>query len=359
MAGPLLVLTAVCAVPQQKLNMTLNKTQVPQMNCSAYTDCMSCASAPTWSGAHCRWCPLKNDMQCHDEGSIFNKCSEKEQITDPVGCPGAPGNMPHQPMSDDLQSRAKVRVLEAFSAYCTGDAITNWNCKFCTQLDSKYTVTAYASNQSQHSAAFVAYTTSPEKRIVISFRGTDGADIKNWIENVNFVPTPIPWLDNPNYQAHEGFVGIYVSLRPHVQQGLKDAQAACPDCNVSVVGHSLGGAVAVLAASDLVVTNKIVPQVFTFGAPRSGNGEYHDWYRANVHDVVGSYRAVHKHDIVPHVPTNTMGFLHMPREIWQTNDTNYEMCDNTGEDHLCSWGVGVTDYSINDHFRYFDIDEGC
>jgi len=59
-------------------------------DCDTFTSCKSCASAKTWTGAPCRWCPLDNDMSCHTEGSLFNKCSSSQQITDASKCPASP-----------------------------------------------------------------------------------------------------------------------------------------------------------------------------------------------------------------------------------------------------------------------------
>lgn len=360
MVGALLLLGGVLAASEghpeglKSVNVTV---AYPQANCDDNKDCTTCAEMSTWTGSHCRWCALPNDNACHAEGSVYNKCSEKEQITDPISCPGSTSKLPHVQMSDDMQSRAKIRVLEAFAAYCPLEKIQNWTCKFCTMGTGGYTVTAVTQDKSLGAAGYVAYTTQPEKRIIISFRGSQEKDIESWVTDFKFIPKKVPWLPDP-IEAHRGFLDAYLALRPALLTGLHAAQAACPDCNVSVTGHSLGAAEAIVCATDLA-TQGMLPQVFTFGCPRVGNAALTDWYRDNIHAKVGSFRAVHRNDIVPHVPTNDMGFHHMPREVWQTDENTYTMCDNSGEDHYCSWGVKVTDYSFSDHTRYFDIDEGC
>eukprot|EP00466_Bigelowiella_natans_P002964 jgi/Bigna1/86702/estExt_fgenesh1_pg.C_130002 len=54
-------------------------------DCKTFKDCTSCASAKSWTGNNCRWCPKTND--CHAEGSVLNKCSQAEQITNKDRCP--------------------------------------------------------------------------------------------------------------------------------------------------------------------------------------------------------------------------------------------------------------------------------
>merc|ERR1711884_15043 len=84
---------------------------------------------------------------------------------------------------------------------------------------------------------------------------------------------------------------------------------ACSGCRVTVTGHSLGGAVASIAALELAAQLRSVrganaPKVslFTFGQPRTGNCAY-----ARLHDslVPDSWRVVNGLDEVVHVPRCT------------------------------------------------------
>jgi hypothetical protein len=63
-------------------------------NCDTFKMCSECASAKTWTGSNCRWCPKTGD--CHAEGSLSNKCSTDEQITDKSNCPTGPPDAPSQ-----------------------------------------------------------------------------------------------------------------------------------------------------------------------------------------------------------------------------------------------------------------------
>eukprot|EP01062_Namystynia_karyoxenos_P037986 TRINITY_DN2761_c0_g2_i1.p2 TRINITY_DN2761_c0_g2~~TRINITY_DN2761_c0_g2_i1.p2 ORF type:complete len:408 (+),score=126.19 TRINITY_DN2761_c0_g2_i1:104-1225(+) len=353
-----LPLDATLAGPQGNLtlNATLNATGP---SCSDFKDCTSCTNASTWTGAHCRWCPLPNDNACHAEGSLFNKCKAKEQITDPIECPGAPGKLPHQPMPTELHDMARTRMHEAYASYCPLDKILAWNCKWCQQL-GPHNVTAATFNDTTHAQAYVAYAAGPPERIVIAIRGTKGLDIKNWVLNVKFFPISVEWLP-AEAQVHRGFLEAYESIRPAILQGLQKALAICPSCPIRVTGHSLGGAQAAVCATDIAAHNKQTPVLFTFGAPRAGDPNFVYWFRKNIHEKQAAHRMVHQNDIVPHVPTNNMGFHHLPREIWETGDGEgqYTMCDNDGEDHTCSWQIDPTKYDVNDHYGYMGDSEGC
>jgi hypothetical protein len=45
------------------------------------------------------------------------------------------------------------------------------------------------SNEAKDTFAFVAYN-KDEDRIIVSFRGTNGADFENWVTNLDAVKTP-------------------------------------------------------------------------------------------------------------------------------------------------------------------------
>lgn len=56
-------------------------------NCDTFKSCVDCTTAKSWTGSHCRWCPITND--CHAEGSLANKCDRSHQITNRDACPDA------------------------------------------------------------------------------------------------------------------------------------------------------------------------------------------------------------------------------------------------------------------------------
>ena len=78
-------------------------------------------------------------------------------------------------------------------------------------------------------------------------------------------------------------------------------------------GHSLGGAMALLAASEY----KQRCQVFTFGAPRVGTIMF---YNRSKH--VTHYRFCNSGDIVSSVPPPFIGFKHTGKEFYFDHNNN-------------------------------------
>jgi predicted lipase len=99
-----------------------------------------------------------------------------------------------------------------------------------------------------------------------------------------------------------------------------------------ITGHSLGAALATLAALDikrrLAPTNHI--DFYTFGSPRVGNVNFTNYLMEQFPD--GKYdRVTHYNDMVAHVPPPIMGFNHGGNEVWYKNsgdDLTWVECEN-------------------------------
>ena len=137
-------------------------------------------------------------------------------------------------------------------------------------------------------------------RVFVSFRGTDPVVITNWITNFNFVAED---------DMHQGFADAVDFVRPQIANAL-----AGSDLPVVLTGHSLGGALAVLAAPRLETDLHRQPEaVYVFGAPRCGTQAFAQVYNGEF--GTRTYRFVHGSDIVPIVPPPEIDFRHVGRFI--------------------------------------------
>jgi hypothetical protein len=145
----------------------------------------------------------------------------------------------------------------------------------------------------------------------ISFRGS--ADVADWIADFAFVParyTPRAGFG----QVHAGFQDIYDCVRNSVVANLPAATHGC--ANIVITGHSLGAALAVLAAPDIARTvlsepaRTIEPRLTTFGGPRVGMRDFATAFDAAIECC---YRVVNFLDIVPLVPPPP--YVHVGAEI--------------------------------------------
>jgi hypothetical protein len=135
---------------------------------------------------------------------------------------------------------------------------------------------------------------------VLGFAGTDPLNLAHWLTDIDFV--------HNQDGIHRGFDAALDAAWGDVATTLRDADPATP---LLVVGHSLGGALAVLAAHRLRTKLGLRSEVYTFGMPRVGSPEFAAAYNADAGEH--TYRLVHGEDVVPTVPPAELTFRHVGR----------------------------------------------
>lgn len=123
-----------------------------------------------------------------------------------------------------------------------------------------------------------------DRMAVLAFRGTekDLRDIKTDL-NARFYRTN-------GSKVHSGFKRAYDC----VAAPISEAVSQMDDCKLYITGHSLGGALALIAARTLSSDN--VAACYTFGSPKVGDSEFGDAIKVPI------YRVVNAADAVPRVP---------------------------------------------------------
>lgn len=131
----------------------------------------------------------------------------------------------------------------------------------------------------------------------VAFRGS--SDVSDWIADFDFVPAD--YRSGGEFgQVHAGFQDVYGCVRDSIATNLAAAARGCDQ--ILITGHSLGAALAVLAAPDVargMPPNTIEPRLTTFGGPRVGLPDFATAFDAAIECC---YRVVNFLDIVPLVP---------------------------------------------------------
>lgn len=118
-------------------------------------------------------------------------------------------------------------------------------------------------------------------------------------------------------QVHTGFQNYYNSLGPATIAAVKSALTATGYSFV-LTGHSLGGAMASIAAASFGASGVKISSVYTYGEPRNGNADFSKYVLGFVPQGQ-YYRVTHANDGVPGVPPAILGFIHHGDEYWQKN----------------------------------------
>ncbi len=133
----------------------------------------------------------------------------------------------------------------------------------------------------------------------VVFRGSHGWN--DWKENLDFCPSKFNLLRAGDIMVHGGFEDLLRQMWPALSGQLLDGLSKEALPTVTVCGHSLGGALATLAAaciSALPLKAKPLVSAYTYGSPRCGNGAFADVYDRIVPDTL---RVVFERDPVPRI----------------------------------------------------------
>uniref|UniRef100_A0AC35TFL3 Lipase_3 domain-containing protein n=1 Tax=Rhabditophanes sp. KR3021 TaxID=114890 RepID=A0AC35TFL3_9BILA len=148
-------------------------------------------------------------------------------------------------------------------------------------------------------AGFIAVDTA-SKMIIVAFRGSGGF-IQLIIEGADEIfGNQVPFIGG---KVASYFLNAFSLVW---NNGLKDAFLSTkniyPNYGVFITGHSLGGAMAALAAGAISTNGLAQPSditLMTMGEPRTGNSDFVYYF-----DRLGieAYRITHNRDIVVHLP---------------------------------------------------------
>ncbi len=140
----------------------------------------------------------------------------------------------------------------------------------------------------------VGFIASRGPELFLVFRGT--VTVEEWVRNLRF--TLAPYLLSGMGKVHEGFLETYGFVRQRVQEALSAQERGK---RLFIAGHSLGGALATLAAPDVSQATPFPsPVVYTYGSPRVGDRAFAEaWNQAH---AARAFRIVNTSDIVPSIP---------------------------------------------------------
>ncbi|KAJ3290433.1 hypothetical protein HK104_006786 [Borealophlyctis nickersoniae] len=262
----------------------------------------------------------------------------------------APNGPDGTQIPDGLLSNLKTYTQYAAAAYCTKSQIQDWNCKTCIAGPTNISYFGDYNNMQGYVAAYPSRET-----ILVAFKGS--SNVANWVANLQTAQADSDFCVSGS-KVHGGFLQQYQSVQSDVRSLVDKYMKDFKGYSVTFIGHSLGGAVALLASMD-ASCNKYVNlasnqnTVMSVGGPRVGNSVF----AQSVYDQgVSFFRGVHDNDQVPHLPAQSSGFVHADYENFETASGKVQYCDDGKRN---AEGTGCSNYyenkvqSIDAHLTYY------
>ncbi|KAF8336730.1 lipase [Amanita rubescens] len=277
---------------------------------------------------------------------------------------------PLEPKQSNIASLSPAQIDDftpytrfASIAYCPPNTTLSWSCGADCQANPDFKPVASGGDGASVQFWYVGYSPSLNE-VIVAHQGTDiskfqavATDIAMYQRNMN--ATLFPNID-PSIKVHDGFQYEQAKTATNI---LSNAQSALSSHNatvVTVVGHSLGAAIALLNGIYLKHhLPDISIKVIGYGLPRVGNQAFADYVDANI--VLK--RVNNMKDPVPTMPPFFMGYRHPCGEYHITETSTWMACpgqDNPSTSCIVGDVPDIFASNIPDHYGpYNGISMGC
>lgn len=224
-------------------------------------------------------------------------------------------------ISNELFDTFQLMAQYSAAAYCSGNnnstntSITcpGGNCPLVEEAGAR-SVVEFQNIKTADDTGFIALDET-NQLIVLSFRGSRSD--ANWSKDWKITHASADLC--PRCAVHKGYWTSWLEIRDTLTPLVLHVIKTYPDFRFAITGHSLGGALATIAAGALRDVNDDLrerTELYSFGSPRVGN-EMVAYYLSMQSDR--SYRITNRKDAVPRLPPWILGYHHTYPEYYITH----------------------------------------
>jgi len=283
-----------------------------------------------------------------------------------LGANAAPSLLARQAittLSASQISTFKPYTFYASAGYCTPASTLAWNCGANCEANPTFHPVASGGDGDGVQFWFVGFDPTLGT-VIVSHQGTDVEEILSDVTDADFTlgtldPTLFPGVSS-SVEVHSGFRDEQAKTATLVLAAVNSALSTFGVKKVTVVGHSLGGAISLLDSVYLPLhITGVTFQAILYGLPRVGNLAFANL--ASVGSIVTHIN--NKEDLVPILPGMFLGFHHPTGEIHIQDSGAWDACpgmDNPSK--LCTTGdvPNIFEGDESDHDGPYDgVEMGC
>ncbi|KAJ7887706.1 alpha/beta-hydrolase [Mycena leptocephala] len=198
-------------------------------------------------------------------------------------------------------------------AYCSGASITTWT--YGAPCDALKNITPRSPGAVRPILYYIAHD-AVDQSLVVAHEGTDAKNILSILNDAQF---GLAERSTENITVHDGFQQTFERTGDSLLAGVMDGLKSTGVKKIVVTGHSLGAALATMAA--VMIKDAVDPSVDVsmtgFGLPRGGNQGWADFLDSQL----GLTFVSNQNDLVPTVPPKFLGFQHSSGKIHIVDDS--------------------------------------
>jgi len=224
-------------------------------------------------------------------------CSDGDDSAAPLPTPTPPAIGEEEDAFDlGLAVELGALCLQSYQMLADFQAGTTFTLPAPYTLEMQFLTAESFPGESSGSEVPIAFVATSGDAIYVVFRGTK--TISEWISDAEFTQVPYAPVAGGG-MTEDGFSAVYASIREAILAEVNTLAQSEGYTRLYATRHSMGAALATLAAPDLARSTRFPsPLLYNFASPRTGDPVF----AALVDELPTSWRVFNSNDEVPKLP---------------------------------------------------------
>jgi len=251
----------------------------------------------------------------------------------------------------------------ASAAYCQPANTLAWNCGANCQANPSFHPIASGGDGDETQFWYVGFDPTIGS-VIVAHQGTDTSEFLADLTDGDIIlgnldSTLFPGISS-SIEVHDGFAATQSRSAPGILAAVEKAISMFGAKEVTLTGHSLGAAIALIDAVYLPLhISGVAFKTITYGMPRVGNQAFANYVDAHV----SLTHINNKEDPIPIVPGEFLDYVHPSGEVHIMDNNQWVSCpgqDNDSDDCIVGDVPNIFESDESDHDGpYNGVEMGC